>query len=217
MALPSAGAATGRSGGARRPWRATGRAVLAAIVAFAMPMAVVWPASADLVGHGGPVRGIAVSADGRLALTASFDYSAILWDLDRQAVLHRLQGHDAAVNAVAFVPGTELAVSGSDDRTVAIWSLATGTLERRLAGHEAKVTAVAVSPDGRLVASAGWDRAVRLWRLSDPSAGRTAPRQHPERRRLPVRRRHCRQRRPRRRAASLAHRRRHPGGTPRRA
>ena len=30
---------------------------------------------ARLEGHGGPVKGVAVSADGRYALTASFDYS----------------------------------------------------------------------------------------------------------------------------------------------
>ena len=31
--------------------------------------------------HGGPVKGVAVAPDGRRALTASFDYSIILWDL----------------------------------------------------------------------------------------------------------------------------------------
>ena len=34
-----------------------------------------------LAGHGGPVTGVAVSPDGRHALTASFDYAAGLWDL----------------------------------------------------------------------------------------------------------------------------------------
>ena len=54
-----------------------------AILGFLIPLLAVIPASADLVGHGGPVRGIAVSDDGHLALTASFDYSLILWDLDQ--------------------------------------------------------------------------------------------------------------------------------------
>ncbi|MDQ4135238.1 MAG: WD40 domain-containing protein, partial [Pseudomonadota bacterium] len=36
-------------------------------------------ARAELRGHGGPVRALAVSPDGRLALSGSFDQSAILW------------------------------------------------------------------------------------------------------------------------------------------
>jgi cytochrome c len=134
--------------------------------------ALLWQAAAataagpsTLDEHGGPVKGVAVSADGRQALTASFDYSVILWDLPKEAVLAHLYGHDAAVNAVAFVPGNGLAVSASDDGTVGLWDLATRTLEVRLDGHRGKVTAIAVSPDGRLAASAGWDRTVRLWDL----------------------------------------------------
>ena len=115
--------------------------------------------------HGGPVKGIAVSADGQRALTASFDYSLILWDLPHQAVIRQLYGHQAAVNAAAFLPGDQAAVSASDDGTVALWDLATGRLSARLTGHQGKVTAVAVSPDGRLAASAGWDKTVRLWDL----------------------------------------------------
>ena len=115
--------------------------------------------------HGGPVKGIAVAADGERALTASFDYSLILWDLPHQMAIRQLYGHEAAVNAAAFLPGGKTAVSASDDGTVGLWDLSTGRLEARLAGHQGKVTAIAVSADGRLAASAGWDRTVRLWDL----------------------------------------------------
>jgi len=120
-----------------------------------------------LVGHGGPVRGITVAADGRSALTASFDYSIILWTFadDEASVAARLVGHRAAVNDVAFVPGGQRAVSASDDGTVGIWDLESGTLQKRLEGHDAKVLEVAVSPDGRFAVSAGWDHTARLWNL----------------------------------------------------
>ena len=42
------------------------------------------PAQAQLRGHGGPVRAVAVSADGATALSGSFDTSAIRWSLDAQ-------------------------------------------------------------------------------------------------------------------------------------
>ncbi|MCC2662927.1 MAG: domain/cytochrome c family protein, partial [Geminicoccaceae bacterium] len=117
--------------------------------------------------HGGPVKGVAVSADGSRALTAGFDYSLILWDLRDGTVQARLYGHDAAVNAVAFLPGAGRAVSASDDGTVGLWDLAAGALLTRLKGHLGKVTAIAVAPDGRRAASAGWDRTVRVWDLAE--------------------------------------------------
>src|SRR5688500_499487 len=110
-------------------------------------------AAGTLDEHGGPVKGVAVSADGSRALTASFDYSLILWDLPAESVLAPLYGHDAAVNAVAFLPGDAQAVSASDDGTVGLWDVAGARLLARLEGHQGKVVAVAASPDGALAAS----------------------------------------------------------------
>ncbi|HLT01578.1 MAG TPA: hypothetical protein VK001_05335, partial [Geminicoccaceae bacterium] len=84
--------------------------------------------------HGGPIKGVAVAPDGERALTASFDYSIILWDLPEEKALAHLYGHEAAVNDVAFLPG-ERAVSASDDGTVGLWDLAAGELITRLNGH----------------------------------------------------------------------------------
>ncbi|MDH3661800.1 MAG: c-type cytochrome [Alphaproteobacteria bacterium] len=125
------------------------------------------PAQAAFDAHGGPVKSVAVSVDGSLALTASFDYSIILWDLAEERVRVELEGHDAAVNAVTFVPGDRQALSASDDGTVVLWDLDDGAMLRRFEGHDGKVVAVAVSPDGRIAASAGWDRTIRLWDLVD--------------------------------------------------
>ncbi len=121
------------------------------------------PSHAGLDAHGGPVKGIAISQDGTRALTASFDYSIILWDLVQQAIVTELHGHDAAVNAVSFTPDGDRALSVSDDGTIGIWDLRQGTRLARLEGHDGKVVAIAISSDGHVAASAGWDRTVRLW------------------------------------------------------
>ena len=99
----------------------------AAVACWSAPAA----AQTALDQHGGPVKGVAVAADGVHALTASFDYSIILWDLPREAALAHLYGHDAAVNDVIFLPG-ERALSASDDGTIGLWDLARRELITRL-------------------------------------------------------------------------------------
>lgn len=123
------------------------------------------PAAAAFDAHGGPVKSVAVSADGSQALTASFDTSIILWNLANKSVVGELRGHDAAVNAVIFLPGSGQALSASDDGTLALWDLGEGAMRARFEGHQGKVVAIAVSADGKLAASAGWDKTVRLWDL----------------------------------------------------
>ena len=61
------------------------------------------PAEAQLRGHGGSVRALAISADGATALSGSFDTSAIRWSLRRQAADQVLRLHEGAVNAVAIL------------------------------------------------------------------------------------------------------------------
>ncbi|MBO9407498.1 c-type cytochrome [Shimia sp. R9_1] len=115
----------------------------------------------QLTGHGGPIKGIAVSPDGRQILTASFDNSLGLW---REQEPLWLEGHEAAVNAVVFVTDT-LAVSAGDDFAVRLWDLDAGT-SQLLGQHKGKVMALRVAPDGRSVASASWDGSVGIWPLS---------------------------------------------------
>lgn len=127
----------------------------------------------NLVGHGGPVRSIAISADGSHALTASFDYSLIYWDVraNRPRILARLLEHEAAVNRAVFLPGGDLALSGSDDGMAILWNLKRGSAVHRFSGHKAKIVDLAVSPDGALAATASWDRTVRLWNLRESKPG----------------------------------------------
>ncbi|MEO0621964.1 MAG: c-type cytochrome [Pseudomonadota bacterium] len=131
------------------------------------------PAAANglrLEGHGGPVKGVAVSADGSRALTASFDYSVGIWSVEEGRLIAWAEGHEAAANAVAFHPDGRI-LSVGDDFDLILWS-AEGALLQRFEGHQGKLLAVALSPDGRMAATAGWDGAIGLWDLdTGASAG----------------------------------------------
>jgi len=122
-------------------------------------------ARADLAGHGGMVRTLAFSDDGRRVLSGSFDFSAILWDFEEQREIAVLDGHEGPVNAVRFLPGGERALTAGDDRVIRVWSLAGDTprLERSLTGHGHKIMALAIGPEGRWIASGAWDRSLRIW------------------------------------------------------
>ena len=120
------------------------------------------PAQAQLRGHGGPVRALALSPDGTIALSGSFDTSAIRWSLPRNAALEVLRFHQSAVNAAAILPDGRL-VTGGEDAQIAIWSTGSKEPVVVLKGHTAPIVALAVSPDGETLASASWDRTIRLW------------------------------------------------------
>ena len=122
-------------------------------------------ALAQLRGHGGPVRALAISADGAHAVSGSFDTSAIRWSLVRNTAEQVIRGHDGAVNAVAYLKDGRIATA-SEDATIAIWTPGKAEPDTVLKGHTAPIAALAVSPDGKLLASASWDHTVRLWPLA---------------------------------------------------
>ena len=127
----------------------------------------------NLIGHGGPVKAVAVDATSGRALTGSFDYAMMAWDIAAEAPrrLHRFDEHNGAINAVAFVPGSKLALAAGDDGALALWDLDQGRLAHRFEGHEGKIVGVAVSADGRWAVSASWDHTARIWDLARREPG----------------------------------------------
>jgi cytochrome c len=78
-------------------------------------------AKAQLSGRGGPIRALAISADGASALSGNFDTAAIRWSLRRNAAEPVLRLHESAVNAVAILKDGRAITPGENDR-IAIWT-----------------------------------------------------------------------------------------------
>jgi cytochrome c len=134
------------------------------VVSIAL-MAAAVAAQAQLRGHGGPVRALAITQDGTSAISGSFDTSAIRWSLEKRAAAEVLRFHDGAVNAVALLRDGRAVTSGEDTR-IAIWKPGEAKPATVLQGHKAPVVSLVVSPDSAMLASASWDHTARLWPLA---------------------------------------------------
>jgi len=143
------------------PSLSTSLRIVAAMLAFHLASA-----HAQLTGHGGPVRAIAISSDGNRVLSGSFDTAAIRWSLKTESAEQVLRFHADAVNAVAFLMDGRMVTAGADAK-VAIWTLGRQQPDRVFEGHAAPIVSLAVSPDGARLASASWDHTARIWSLGD--------------------------------------------------
>ena len=118
------------------------------------------------------MRALAISADGKTAVSGSFDSSAIRWSLTRNAAEQVLRFHESAVNAVALAPDGRI-VTGGEDGKIAVWQPGSPTPRHGAAkATSRRSSALAVSPDGATLASASWDRTIRLWPLARRRAAR---------------------------------------------
>ena len=129
-----------------------------------------------LSGHAGVVAAVALTANGKRALTGSWDGTARLWDLSNPSSPKQqgvLSGHSSEVPSVALTADGKLALTGSGDKTARLWDLSAPSSPRQLGvlyGHTEMVWSVALAQDGKLALTGAWDGTARLWDLSNPSS-----------------------------------------------
>jgi serine/threonine protein kinase len=123
----------------------------------------------SLLGHGGWVNNVAISPDGKSALSASQDGTVILWDLQKHIPLRRRADspnfwrHAGPVNSVAFSPDGTQAVSACADKLVRVWSLDSMVWKCKFSRHTSAVSTVGFSNDGKQILSTDSERTVLLW------------------------------------------------------
>ena len=88
-----------------------------------------------LEGHKGQVNGVAVSPDGRLLASASWDGWVGVWDIAEGRNLFLMKGHESSVSDVAFSPDGALIYSASADGTIRTWDVESGEETRILVQH----------------------------------------------------------------------------------
>jgi len=124
-----------------------------------------------LKGHGHFVQDVVLSSDGQFALSASWDATLRLWDLNNGTTSRRFVGHSKDVLSVAFSGDNRQIVSGSRDKTIKLWNtLGECKYTIQDEGHTEWVSCVRFSPPANttpVIVSAGWDKLVKVWNLSN--------------------------------------------------
>ncbi len=115
-----------------------------------------------LHGHQKPINHIQFSPNGKLIVTASFDKSLRLWNLEGEQMAV-FRGHVESVYMVCWSLDSRMFVSGSKDSTMKVWDCKLRKLMFDLPGHADEVYALDWSPDGKKVASGSKDKMLRLW------------------------------------------------------
>jgi WD40 repeat protein len=112
------------------------------------------------------VRAVAVSRDGRHAVSGNQDGSLTLWDMDSAVRLHHRKGHEKWVMDVRLTPDEHRAISVGNDGMLRVWECPAMVERAALTAHAGSVSNVALAGDGRVaVTGGGGDGIVRVWDL----------------------------------------------------
>ena len=130
-------------------------------------------ARADLIGHGGMVRSVDISGDGKRVITGSFDYTAQLWNFGDQSRIGTLDLHEGPVTSVTFAPSGDRVITTSDDYQAIYWDVRSLEPVHRLTGHKHKVMTSDIDPTGALAATGSWDKTIKIWDLENGTELRT--------------------------------------------
>ncbi|MEM7350747.1 MAG: hypothetical protein AAF657_08075, partial [Acidobacteriota bacterium] len=128
-------------------------------------------ARAVFSGHRGPISAVAISPDGHWLVTASWDQTVRLWNLQGTQPASAstiLRGHDGPINALSISPDSHQLATASADGTTRLWQLtqaSSGDPSVGLRGFQDAVSSVGYSPDSRWLATASEDNTARLWNL----------------------------------------------------
>ncbi len=119
-------------------------------------------------GEFGPASGVlaaALSPDGHIALTASANWVAELWDTKTGAKIAGFP-HPDWVRDVAFSPDGKRFITACGDGKVRLWELGGALPSLTLSENAKAVLHAEFSPDGKWLVAAGEDNTARLWNVS---------------------------------------------------
>jgi WD40 repeat protein len=122
------------------------------------------PLIRTLSGHSSWVNAVAVTPDGRKAISASGDSTLKVWDLEKGQELRTLRGHSSWVRAVAVTPDGLKVVSASSGNTLKVWDLEKGEVIATFTG-DGSMFCCAIASDGVTVIAGESSSRIHFLRL----------------------------------------------------
>lgn len=121
------------------------------------------PALKSLPGHAARINGTGWNPEGTLAVTASSDGTAAVWDIASGQQIVSFAEHKAPVSAVAWRPGAAQVGSIGGDGQIRLWDSQTGAMLIAIQTNNPQLRALDWSPDGSHIATAGGDTNPEIW------------------------------------------------------
>ncbi|MGB6167702.1 MAG: TIR domain-containing protein [Geitlerinemataceae cyanobacterium] len=120
--------------------------------------------------YGTEMRNVNFSPDGQLMMTAGYDNTVQLWDVqevlktEKAEPIRRFVGHTSTVKNLSISPDGQQMASAGADGTMRLWRISDGKLLKTFEDvHQSEVTDVSFSPDGSQIVSVGGDGKVKVW------------------------------------------------------
>ena len=123
----------------------------------------------SLQGHNHFVSDVKISTCGKFALSASWDKTMRLWEIETGETINVFLDHTKDVLSVAWSGDNKQIVSGSRDKSLKLWNTrGECKYDIKENGHTDWVSSVAFSPNPQkpVIVSASWDRVVKVWNLN---------------------------------------------------
>ncbi|GLT63369.1 hypothetical protein SLA2020_359390 [Shorea laevis] len=123
------------------------------------------------VHHVDNVSALAISIDGSLLYSASWDRTFKIWRTSDLKCLESVENaHDDAINAIVLSKDG-FVYTGSADRKIKVWKVRAGekkhSVVATLEKHKSAVNALALSTDGSVLYSGACDRSILVWEKLD--------------------------------------------------
>jgi serine/threonine protein kinase/WD40 repeat protein len=114
-------------------------------------------------GHQGAVYSVALTADGRLAISGDGAGILKVWNPLTAEVLKSFKAHEGEVRAIQFSPDGRYCATGGSFHFIRIWNTADWSLAAEFNAHDGTITSIDFSPDGERLISGGRDEEIRCW------------------------------------------------------
>lgn len=122
-----------------------------------------------LSGHQYGITSIALSDDGKHAISGSYDCTWKKWDLERDGKMNESQifsSSQGSIFSVALSSDKTKVITGGQDGTLKVYDFVTGKVLNTLYGHEGGIVTVAISMDSNTIVSGSYDETIKIWNLA---------------------------------------------------